>query len=258
MNHAIPKKDKKAKAEFTDKAKKMEDELKLKHKQELDSLEIVTQDLNELILNQTPKQPSKSQLKKAKRLEEEEKRIKQLEEDKKNYVSKGTIEFNDFMVKLRPLNKTIKHINADGDCLYSAISNQLLINGKIGEKDGLTYHRNLRKIASDYIQKNRDEFLPFIISEEGYDECDDPVLEYCNEQVLTTGKWGGHIELKAISHSLSLPIIIFNAYSPDITIGEEFINEKNPKLFLSYHIHAFTLGEHYNSVIPIPSETETK
>ncbi|KAK5582612.1 hypothetical protein RB653_004197 [Dictyostelium firmibasis] len=254
LNHAIPKKDKKAKSDLLEKTKKMEDELKKKHQQELEQFEKLnktTQSIEELNLEQQQqqqqKQPSKAYLKKAQKLKQEEEKMKQLEEDRKNHVSKGVIEMNDFLAKLKPLNKTVKFISPDGDCLYQAITNQLLINKDINEEESKSYAKKLRTIASDYIKNNRDEFLPFIISEEEYSTSEDPIQEYCQEQVLTIGKWGGHIELKALSQSLKKVITIFNAYSNDIIIGEEFTNP----IYLSYHRHAFTLGEHYNSVVPI-------
>ncbi|KAF2073312.1 hypothetical protein CYY_005365 [Polysphondylium violaceum] len=248
------KKDKKAKSDFQDKAKKIEDELKKKQQAELENYESgqVQLDLNQLIINKEQKGPSKAQLKKAQKLADEEKRMKELEEEKKKFVSKGVVEFTDFMTKLKPLNKTIKHINPDGDCLYSAIGNQLFILNIIDEAKSKQYQKELRKKASDYIMENKDEFLPYIISEEEYSDSPDPIADYCQDQVLTIGKWGGHLELKALSHSLKLPITIHNAYSQDIIIGEEFMNEsKSNSMHLSYHRHAFTLGEHYNSVIPL-------
>ncbi|EAL67836.1 OTU domain containin protein [Dictyostelium discoideum AX4] len=253
LNHAIPKKDKKAKSDLLEKTKKMEDDLKKKHQQELEQCEKLnktTQSIEELNLEQQQlqqKQPSKAYLKKAQKLKQEEERMKQLEEDRKNHVSKGVIEMNDFLAKLKPLNKTVKFIPPDGDCLYQAITNQLLINKDINEEESKSYAKKLRTIASDYIKNNRDEFLPFIISEDEYSTAEDPIQEYCQEQVLTIGKWGGHIELKALSQSLKKVITIFNAYSNDIIIGEEFTNP----IYLTYHRHAFTLGEHYNSAIPI-------
>ncbi|KAM9963367.1 hypothetical protein ACTFIW_006595 [Dictyostelium discoideum] len=254
LNHAIPKKDKKAKSDLLEKTKKMEDDLKKKHQQELEQCEKLnktTQSIEELNLEQQQqlqqKQPSKAYLKKAQKLKQEEERMKQLEEDRKNHVSKGVIEMNDFLAKLKPLNKTVKFIPPDGDCLYQAITNQLLINKDINEVESKSYAKKLRTIASDYIKNNRDEFLPFIISEDEYSTAEDPIQEYCQEQVLTIGKWGGHIELKALSQSLKKVITIFNAYSNDIIIGEEFTNP----IYLTYHRHAFTLGEHYNSAIPI-------
>ncbi|EFA78589.1 OTU domain containing protein [Heterostelium album PN500] len=286
MAHSVPKKDKKAKDEMAVKTKKMEDELLAKHKQEMSRFDEeqkkVEQGINDLLIsnNSESKGPSKTQLKKQKKLEEEEARAKQLEEDRKNHISKGSIEFADFAKKLTPLSLTLKHIRSDGDCLYNAIANQLLVNGAIAEKDINGYQKKLRLLAANYIRANTDEFLPFVLAEDDFEESDNPVEEYCQSTVLKDGKWGGHLELKAISHSLKTPIVIYNAYSPDIIIGEEFFkpatttttsttatstsssssssnNNQVKPINLSYHKHAFTLGEHYNSVIPLPPATTT-
>jgi len=65
-------------------------------------------------------------------------------------------------------------------------------------------------------------------------------------------EWGGHLELQAISKALGVCIEVYSAdqESPrkPLKIGEE--NEGAP-LRISYHLHAYGLGEHYNSVRPL-------
>ncbi|EGG16245.1 myotubularin-related protein [Cavenderia fasciculata] len=252
LNREGGKKDKKAKDELAKKITTLEEELNNKQAQELKAYEKKEKeseiDLNQLILNQQTKGPSKAYLKKAKRQADEEERMRQLEEEKKKYVSKSITEFEDFAKKLRPLSKSIKHIKSDGDCLYNSLSNQLLINGKITEFDSYTYSRKLRQMAADYITANAEEFKPFIMGEEDFSDSEDPVTEYCQLSVLKTGEWGGHIELRALSSALKARIVIYHAYAPDVIIGEEFSEDSS--FYLSYHMHAFTLGAHYNSVIP--------
>eukprot|EP01133_Synstelium_polycarpum_P003721 gene3721-4290_t len=257
LSHAVPKKDKKAKDELTAKVKVMEEELAQKHKEELSKFDAIEKTLasniNELLITTEPKAPSKAYLKKAKKQAEEDARLKKLEEEKKNYISKSVIEFADFAKKLSPLSKYIVNIKSDGDCLYSALANQMSVNGMIGEQEAKTYHKRLRAIAADFIRANRIEFEPYVISEDEYGDAEDPIEEYCQQSVLQSGTWGGHIELKALSCALERAIIIYHAYSPDVTIGEEY-NTK-PAFCLSYHKHAFTLGEHYNSVVTTVSST---
>lgn len=55
-------------------------------------------------------------------------------------------------------------------------------------------------------------------------------------------------QLKALSQVLQLPIEVVQAESPSIIIGEE--NVKLP-ITLVYMLHAYGLGEHYNSVEPL-------
>jgi OTU domain-containing protein 6 len=75
-------------------------------------------------------------------------------------------------------------------------------------------------------------------------------------------EWGGQFEIQALSKSLKKQIHIIQALSkslkkqihiiqansPLLKIGEEFLGEP---LRISYHKHAFGLGEHYNSVCAI-------
>ncbi|KYQ88221.1 OTU domain containin protein [Tieghemostelium lacteum] len=260
QNHAIPKKDKKLKNEFQEKAKKQEEDLIKRQKAELLEIEKVEQEAlqqqnNDLLLNKQSKGPSKGYLKKSKKIEQEEKRMKELEEDKKNFVSKSKIEMDEFIQKLQPLGKTVKHINPDGDCMYSAITDQLLLLKVIKDQDYKTYPVKLRKMASDWILAHPDDYCPFILADEDYASSETPLLDYCQEQVLTIGKWGGQIELKALSHCLQSRIVIYHSNSKDIIIGEEFNNSE--PLNLSYHKHAFTLGEHYNSVVPLSNNNNT-
>ena len=59
---------------------------------------------------------------------------------------------------------------------------------------------------------------------------------------------GGHLELQAISTALDVCIEVYSAENPVLKIGEE---KEGAPLRLSYHLHAYGLGEHYNSVRPI-------
>ncbi|KAI3711749.1 hypothetical protein L1987_70292 [Smallanthus sonchifolius] len=119
--------------------------------------------------------------------------------------------------KLEPLSLVINEIKPDGHCLYRAVEDQLKV------KDG------------DY---------------------DDPVVEkrfesYCNE-VESTAAWGGQLELGALTHCLKKHIMIFSGSFPDVEMGKEYKSGESlgSSIMLSYHKHAFGLGEHYNSVVP--------
>ena len=57
--------------------------------------------------------------------------------------------------------------------------------------------------------------------------------------------WGGQFEIQALSQALERPIHILQTGSPLLIIGQEFTTEP---VFLSYHKHAYVLGEHYNSL----------
>ncbi|KAJ8467234.1 hypothetical protein OPV22_029786 [Ensete ventricosum] len=78
--------------------------------------------------------------------------------------------------------------------------------------------------------------------------------KYC-EEVESTAAWGGQLELGALTHCLKKHIIIYSGSFPDVEMGKEYKTEmgnsiSNPSIMLSYHRHAYGLGEHYNSVVP--------
>jgi len=72
--------------------------------------------------------------------------------------------------------------------------------------------------------------------------------EYCN-RVVTTSDWGGQLELRALACALQRPIHVFAAEGDEITMGGEFADRE--PLQLTYHLHYYTLGEHFNSVAPL-------
>jgi OTU domain-containing protein 6 len=73
--------------------------------------------------------------------------------------------------------------------------------------------------------------------------------EYC-DRVANTSDWGGQLELRALACSLATPIEVFSAESDVIKMGTEF-SEDREALQLTYHLHYYTLGEHFNSVAPL-------
>nr|KYP71613.1 OTU domain-containing protein 6B [Cajanus cajan] len=77
---------------------------------------------------------------------------------------------------------------------------------------------------------------------------------YCKD-VESTATWGGQLELGALTHCLKKHIMIFSGSFPDVEMGKEYKSDggtglSNLSIMLSYHKHAFGLGEHYNSVVP--------
>ena len=65
--------------------------------------------------------------------------------------------------------------------------------------------------------------------------------------MASTPEWGGQVELLALSSVLRRSIEVIQADGPPMVVGEHFTG---PRLLLSYHRHAYGLGEHYNSVRP--------
>jgi len=206
-----------------------------------------TQDQDTLLQEQSQdKKPTRKQKRQAAKQQADNERREQIEEEiKRAGPDKKTLEQHALRTKLYSLHLNFKPVRPDGNCLFTAVVNQLPLLGRENEYT----MTSLREATADYILKQKDDFIPFL-------ETDDVGFEkYCNE-MKTTPKWGGHCELQAISHLLHLPIDIYSADAPTISIGEEYAENSNTPIRLSYHKFEYTLGEHYNSVVSLVQEEE--
>lgn len=229
-------------------------DVKKKEKGDLDTLVKAIAGVS--VDNQADKaKPSKSVKRREKRAQQEAEREKRIQEEQSNIISEGAIENEKLEKKLTPLGLTVKEIKPDGHCLYRAVENQLALHS--GGSAPYSY-LELRKLAASYMRNNATDFLPFFLSENLTDaeSSNESILErfesYCTE-VESTAVWGGQLELGALTHCLKKHIMIYSGSFPDVEMGKEYKsagNSSNSSIMLSYHKHAFGLGEHYNSVIP--------
>jgi len=229
--------------EIMETIEQMERNLKEKHNTELKQFEeketeTIQEGVSSLSFKFVERKPSKAQHKKAQKEAREEARAREAEGEKKNVIPSRNLEMEKIKAQLLPLNLQIKEIPADGNCLFTAIADQIAPSEK-------EYFRTLRSKAAEYIHSHPNEFLPFIDIEE-YGP--NPLKEYC-EKLRGTASWGGQLELEALVNVLETPIRIFAADSPVIRMGEQY--QENPSIItLTYHKHMYVLGEHYNSVKP--------
>ncbi|XP_032218456.2 deubiquitinase OTUD6B isoform X2 [Nematostella vectensis] len=179
----------------------------------------------------------KRRVKKASKENEREQRIAAA--DLENVNSARNVEAMKIKQRLKEINLEIVEILPDGHCLYNAVADQMKRRNK--EIKMLS----LRQQTADYMSSHSEDFLPFLTHPDTGDMyTPEQFSKYC-EDIAETSVWGGQLELRALSHVLRLPIEILQADAPAIKIGEEF--EEQP-ITLSYHRHAYGLGEHYNSV----------
>lgn len=198
--------------------------------------------------------PSKSVKRREKRAQQEAAREQRIKEEQSNAISDGTVENEKLEKKLEPLGLTINEVKPDGHCLYRAVEDQL---AHLSGGSSPYNFQQLREMVASYMRDNAAEFLPFFSSEsEG--ESDDYLKEkfenYCRE-VESTAVWGGQLELGALTHCLQKHIMIFSGSFPNVEMGKEYKSDDgngplSSSIMLSYHRHAFGLGEHYNSVVP--------
>ena len=134
-------------------------------------------------------------------------------------------------------------IKPDGHCLFASILDQLkLRHGDLNTSVADYDVNKLRSMACDYVRSHRDDFLPYLFDETTMNLRD--IGEYTKE-METTAKWGGEIEIMALSKVFDCPISILFSDRPVQIYNED---GKNPELKLVYYKHSYTLGEHYNSL----------
>jgi len=130
--------------------------------------------------------------------------------------------------QLSPQGLVIKAVAADGNCLFRAVSDQLLLlSSRAGGGGSVPDHAVLRRRAAEYIRAHGPEFAPFLPYEpaDGYPEGEAPdeaavraaVARYCL-RLAGSVCWGGHPELRALSCTLGLPFLVFQAGAPPYSI----------------------------------------
>lgn len=128
-------------------------------------------------------------------------------------------------------------VPANGDCLYNSLVTQLEINDRGNYKCA-----DLRELAAEYMVNHKEEFLPFLDFEE------DQYDSFCEKVRNHKGHWAGQLEIRALCESLKTPIHIYsNEVNSPIKMGEDF---ENTPLLISYHRQLYSLGEHYNTIVP--------
>ncbi|CAA7401095.1 unnamed protein product [Spirodela intermedia] len=269
-----------SKAEQKAKKKQVEDEishllseLKAKHSEELASRgykKAETKekgDLDNLVLaiagvsvasQENLAKVSKSVKRRVKRAQKEAEREQRIEEEQTSIISDRIVENKTLEKKLEPLGLVIREIKPDGHCLYRAVEDQLAR----GPDHHISPHGylELRRMVATYMRENASEFLPFFLSEskaeaDSGESLPEVFERYCDE-VEHTAAWGGQLELEALTHCLKRHIVIFSGSFPEVEMGKEYKTtargggSPGPSIILSYHRHAYGLGEHYNSIVP--------
>jgi OTU domain-containing protein 6 len=162
------------------------------------------------------------------------------------------VEADMILAQLARLGLQIKDIPSDGHCMYHAVADQMQLK-KLPIAQDVAGFQYLRRLTSEYMLTHTDDFLPFMALDEGAASPEEAFEIYC-DRVANTADWGGQLELRALACALRTPIEVFSAESDVLVMGGEFVDEDDasaPKLQLTYHLHYYTLGEHFNSVTPV-------
>lgn len=132
-------------------------------------------------------------------------------------------------------------IQPDGHCLFASILDQLKLRHDGDKIQDLNVYK-LRSLACNYIRDHKEEFIPYLFDETTLSLKD--IDEYTAE-MESTAKWGGELEVLALSKTFDCPISILMSGRSTHIINEE---SHFPELKLVYYRHTYALGEHYNSL----------
>lgn len=268
LKKSAPKNDKKKRKEIMEEVARMESDLEKKQATELVEVEKEKQTQQQR-QNENPNEKQKNVddvlcngddeedangttqrvTKAQKRRDKKAREARQREEDIRVAAEEAkfapkAIEGRAIQSKLLERQLTLHSISSDGDCLYNAVRHQL------SQKGLPTYSvQELRKETANYIRAHKDSLICYMTNPKTGDLLSDAEFENYCELLHTTPAWGGQIELKALSSILKVPIEVLQAEGPPTVQGaDEF---SGPNLLITYHRHMYSLGEHYNSSVPI-------
>ena len=250
LKKSVTKGDKKQKKAIQDELTALESLLAAKQEDLQRMKETATKESNEEVSNE--KVINKMRLKKERRRDEKEaeweaNRQAALAEiaSRPDFALEESKAFNH---RLSQKGFRILEVSADGHCMFSAIGCQL---------DPPRDHWELRKMAAKYLRENEGEFENFIDFE------DEKICAYnCNnfqfycDKIESTGMWGGQMELEALSRALGITIVVIQAEGLELKFNENENETENnsdilrERIYLSFHKFAFSLGEHYNALLP--------
>lgn len=130
----------------------------------------------------------------------------------------------------------VVRIQADGNCLFRAISDQIYRNE--------AFHTDIRRRIVDFISRKRDLFRPFVENEEpGQVESIDA---YC-KRMQQDGQWGGNPELYAAARLFNVHLVVHQGPLRRLRITNKLrdqagSNEPYMELHLLYR------NDHYDSL----------
>ncbi len=199
--------------------------------------------------NEKPKEESETQTAQPLSRAEKRRRKKQEQERQRQAeIEKLTAEFDNskqedenatLQAHMTAAGLAIVPIPSDGHCLFASLAYQL---------PGQTV-ASLRALAADTIVDNKDMYMAFIVPIHDGRDPEELFAAYIH-RIRSTAEWGGEVELAALARGLGVMIEVFSARQDVRQFGEGEV------VRVSYHEHQFTLGQHYNAVIPRPQASE--
>lgn len=270
MKKNAPKNNKNKRKEFLEEMARLEGELEQRHKAELENATATpavtaapavtvklpvekpaaaadSDDNEDDEVNPTQQRVSKAQKrrnKKEREAREREQEIRVELENAANQPSPKQIELQQITAKLNARQLALNMIASDGDCLYHAVRHQLQVHALPGHSV-----QELRQETANYVRAHKDSLICYMTHPDTGDLLNDEQFEAYCQDIAKTHAWGGHIELKALSSLLRVPIEVIQAEGASTLLGQDEFG--GAPLIICYHRHIYQLGAHYNSTIPL-------
>ncbi|XP_061178700.1 uncharacterized protein LOC133187369 [Saccostrea echinata] len=165
----------------------------------------------------------------------------------KSRYSEGVEQYKNISVYRRSIQNfattnrfEIYDVSPDGNCMFRAIADQFMINGRIG----YTADR-LRCTAIDFLREQHNtedgnHIQSFLCSESWEDYL---------SRMSKSSEWGDHIVLQAVADAYNLDVVVFNVFQDDIRKTEvhpQMESKRKPMTIFLGHIGEF----HYLSLRP--------
>ncbi|EDV97718.1 deubiquitinase OTUD6B [Drosophila grimshawi] len=182
--------------------------------------------------------------KKEREAREREQEIRVELQNAANEPSPKLIELQQITAKLSSRQLALHSIASDGDCLYHAVRHQLQLHGLPDRSVA-----ELRHETAQYVRAHKDELICYMTHPETGEVLNDEQFEAYCEDIAKTHSWGGHIELKALSSLLRVPIEVIQAVGASTLLSLEELG--GAPLIICYHRHIYQLGAHYNSTVSV-------
>ncbi|KAL9187297.1 hypothetical protein ACHAXT_001400 [Thalassiosira profunda] len=133
----------------------------------------------------------------------------------------------------------IREMNADGNCLFRSLSDQLY-------DDAGAKHDVVRHDVCNHLSKNKEEYMHFLLMDDDDEDIVD-IDEYV-AKMREDGEWGGNVEVVVASRVYRRNIMVFSGEYQNgaLSITCEDGERDGDDLMLSYHGN-----DHYNSVHPV-------
>ncbi|KAG0169373.1 OTU domain-containing protein 6A [Apophysomyces sp. BC1021] len=239
LRKTVPKSNKQKKREMTSRISDMEYHLKMRHEEELRALQgepdeqddgISLERLNALIVEEEPVAPLPSPSVQPKKTNRNKLRKERKEAE---------------MQRLRDEAEKEAENQVDYAAVENEAINELLVPMKLKVEE--TTYKELREAAASYMRGHPDDFIPFLYKDDGDMYSSEDFQQYCDD-LEKTARWGGQLEILALSRAKQVPIHVVQMGSPVLKINDEEFPDKAP-LKLAYHKHLYSLGAHYNSLL---------